>query len=92
MVAKELTHVFNFGYFFSVERRKYMTFKPLIFENFWGPEVVGSSSYQKNIGVKTHCVNRLLWSATTLATLMGIRVCQTLHKMENCQTALWNVL
>ena len=27
----------------------------LIFANFWGPEVVGSSSYQKNIGAQfTH--------------------------------------
>ena len=32
-----------------------MTFKPLIFENFRGPEVVGSSLYQKNIGAQfTH--------------------------------------
>ena len=51
-------------------RRKYLTFKTLIFGNFWGPEVVGSNSYQKNIGVKfTHCVRRSLWTVTTLATL-----------------------
>jgi hypothetical protein len=32
-----------------------LTFKTLIFENFWGPEVSGSNSYQKNIGAKlTH--------------------------------------
>ena len=32
-----------------------MTFKPLIFENFQVPEVVGSSLYQKNIGAQfTH--------------------------------------
>ena len=36
-------------------RWKKLTFKNLIFGNFWGPEVVGSSSYQKNIGAEfTH--------------------------------------
>ena len=51
-------------------RWKKLTFKNLIFGNLWGPEVVGSSSYQKNIGAElSHCVNRSLWSATTLATL-----------------------
>ena len=36
-------------------RWKKMTFKNLIFGNFWGPEVVGSSLYQKNIGAQfTH--------------------------------------
>ena len=29
---------------------KKLTFKNLIFGNFWGPEVVGSSAYQKDIG------------------------------------------
>ena len=34
---------------------KLSDFKPLIFGNFWGPEVVGSSLYQKNIGAEfTH--------------------------------------
>ena len=54
-----------------------MTFKNLIFGNFWGTEVVGSSLYQKNIGAELtliyiglHCVNRSLCSATTLATLV----------------------
>ena len=36
-------------------RWKNLTFKTLIFENFWGPEVSGSKLYQKNIGAKlTH--------------------------------------
>jgi hypothetical protein len=41
-----------------------VTFKPLIFENFRGPEVVGNSSYQKILArnlfifVGLHCVNR----------------------------------
>ena len=56
-----------------------MTFKYLIFENFRGPEVVGSSSYQKNIGTEfTHLyrsslcytVNKSSLTATTLATLV----------------------
>ena len=39
----------------NIERTKLSTLKTLIFANFWGPEVVGSSSYQKNIGAKfTH--------------------------------------
>ena len=52
-----------------------MTFKNLIFGNFWGPEVVGSSLYQKIllqnllIYIGLHCVRRSLWIATTLATL-----------------------
>ena len=34
---------------------KTLTFKTLIFENFWAPKVVGSSAYQKNIGLElTH--------------------------------------
>ena len=38
-----------------MERWKKLTFKTLIFENFWGPEVSGSNSYQKIIGAKlTH--------------------------------------
>ena len=52
-----------------------MTFKPLIFENFRGPEVVGSSSYQKNIGAEiTHYFivleDRCESLITTLATLI----------------------
>ena len=56
-----------------------MTFKTLIFENFWCPEVVGSSLYQKILAqnllifIGLHCVNRLSWSATTLATLINVR-------------------
>ena len=39
----------------NIERTKLSTLKTLIFANFWGPEVVGSSLYQKNIGAKfTH--------------------------------------
>ena len=39
----------------NIERTKLSTLKTLIFANFWGPEVVGSSSCQKNIGAKfTH--------------------------------------
>ena len=39
----------------NIERTKLSNLKTLIFANFWGPEVVGSSSYQKNIGAKfTH--------------------------------------
>ena len=39
----------------NIGKWKEVTFKPLIFENFGGPEVVGSSSYQKNIGAElTH--------------------------------------
>ena len=59
-------------------RWKKLTLKNLIFGNFWGPEVDGSSLYQKNIGAELtlfiglHCVDRSLWSATTLATLMAI--------------------
>ena len=51
-----------------------MTFKPLIFENFQGSEVVRSSLYQKNVGAKftIRCVNRSLWSTTTLATLLSV--------------------
>jgi hypothetical protein len=33
-------------------RLRKLTFKNLIFGNFRGPEVVGSSSYQKNIGAE----------------------------------------
>ena len=34
---------------------KKCTFKNLIFGNFWGPEVIGSILYQKNIGAEfTH--------------------------------------
>ena len=53
-----------------------MTFKTLIFGKFWGPEVVGSSSYQKIlmrnllIYIGLHCVRRSLRTITTLATLM----------------------
>ena len=32
---------------------KELTFKTLIFGNFWGLEVVGSSLYQKNIGAES---------------------------------------
>ena len=39
----------------NIERTKLSTLKTLIFSNFWGPEVVGCSSCQKNIGAKfTH--------------------------------------
>ena len=53
-----------------------MTYKTLIFENFWGPEVVWSSLYQKIleqnllIYIHLHCVRRWSWTITTLATLM----------------------
>ena len=47
--------MFSIWDIFVLGKGKYVTFKPLIFEDFQGPEVVGSSSYQKNIGVKfTH--------------------------------------
>ena len=46
---------FHYSLVRCLGRWKKMTFKNLIFGNFWGPEVVGSSLYQKNIGVKfTH--------------------------------------
>ena len=66
-------------------RWKKMTFKNLIFGKFWGPEVVGSSSYQTNIGKElTHlnCDNRLLWSTTKLATLFLAQDCAN----KNVQT------
>ena len=56
--------------------QKKMTFKALIFGNFWGPEAVGSSWYQKKLAhnlliyIGLHCVRRSLWTVTTLATLM----------------------
>ena len=66
----------NFG-IKNIERTKLSTLKTLIFANFWGPEVVGSSSYQNNIGAKfihlyiyLHCVRSSSWCATTLATLL----------------------
>ena len=60
----------------NIGRTKLTTLKMLIFANFWGPEVVGSSSYQKNIWAKfTHLYIPLLckeffWCATTLDTLI----------------------
>ena len=62
-----------------MERWKWLTFKTLIFGSFWGPEVVGSSSYQKNMAlnlliyIDLHYVRRSSWTVTTLATL--IRIC-----------------
>ena len=39
----------------NIGRTKLSNLKTLIFANFWGPEVVGSSSHQKNIDAKfTH--------------------------------------
>ena len=39
----------QFGICLLLGRWKQVTFKTLIFENFWGPEVVGSSSYWRGI-------------------------------------------
>ena len=47
--------MFSIWDIFVLGKLNKVTFKPLIFENFRGPEVVGSSLYQKNIGAKfTH--------------------------------------
>ena len=44
--------MFSIWDIFCPGKMKKVTFKPLIFDNFRGPEVVGSSLYQKNIGAK----------------------------------------
>ena len=47
--------MFSIWDIFCTGKMKISDFKPLIFENLRGPEVVGSCSYQKNIGAKfTH--------------------------------------
>ena len=58
---------FQFEVFFFRGRWKKLTFKTLIFENFWGPEVSGSDSYQN-----WHCVRTLSWFVPTKSTLMHI--------------------
>ena len=46
--------MFSIWDIFCTEKMK-ITFKPLIFEKFRGPEIVGSNLYQKNIGAEfTH--------------------------------------
>ena len=71
-------------YICSVGQWKYVTFKPLVFEKFWGPEVVWSSLYQKYWhGIYLlHCVRRSSWTVTTLATLMFILRYQNLRHVE----------
>ena len=60
------------------EDKKNLTFKTLIFGNFWGPEVVGSNLYQKSICMeftlfyRPSKVRRSSWTVTTLATLTFI--------------------
>ena len=74
-----------------------MTFKPLIFENFRGQEVVGNSLYQKILAqnllifIGLHCVNRSSWSATTLATLLRIPK-PRVHPSKICHSlrSLWD--
>ena len=51
------------------------------YSNYWGSEVVGGSCYPKIISAPNlliymylHCVRRLSWSATTLDTLISIRL------------------
>ena len=62
-------------------RTKLSTLKTLMFANCWGPEVVASRSYQKNIFLDfTHLYIyilivswlRLLWTTTTLDTLIHV--------------------
>jgi hypothetical protein len=53
--AQKYCQIFIINWLDAWQDEKKMTFKNLIIGNFWGPEVVGSSSCQKNIGVKfTH--------------------------------------
>jgi hypothetical protein len=47
-IAQKYYQIF-INYWLDAWKGKKLTFKNLIFGNFWGPEVVGSSSYQKNI-------------------------------------------
>ena len=72
-----------------------MSFKTLIFENFWGPLVVGSSLYQKKIlarnwpiGLCFHCVTRLLWIVPTMSILL-VMVGMTIWKLHNFHCFTW---
>ena len=51
----KINSCFRFRMFFFTGKIRISDFQILIFENFWGPEVVGSSFYQKNMGAEfTH--------------------------------------
>ena len=67
-----------------------LTLKNLIFGNFWGPEEVGSSLYQKNIGAKFTHLNRtsLCWEIVVDCHNLGHPNTYTYKNMgKNVQTS-----
>ena len=75
IITLKLTRVLNLG-FFGTGKMKISDFwfKPLIFENLRGPEVVCIKKIlARNLltFIGLHCVNRSSWSATTSATLQS---------------------
>ena len=60
----------NFGSKNNGRMKYIINSKALIFTSYWGPEVVWSSCYQKMLLRNLlHCVRRLSWSTTYVATL-----------------------